>query len=1189
MMNADNYENDDKDLEEGLKEGCILTEFSEVEKVNEIIDEISLCVGDLIYKEKCDEVLTKIVDEYLEQAHLIDPHLDQLLKKLLDVVLKENVNKEEMDIAFRYLYLFAKLRGYKNLTRKFPHEVKDIEPILSLLSKQTKEDPWETSYMLLLWLSMICLIPFDMKRFDDPNKTKEAKIEPISVRIIDFGKMYLLMPAEKTQEAASVMLAKFLTRPDISPIHLKPFVDWCLEAMQSSQSLIGVKQAKGCLRSIALIFKFGKREELYPMCSHVLHSILKLSFLETEITVLRTLAVKCIQRIGMALLKPRVASWRYQRGNRFLDSSLTGEKAVSSSIVNDASDEDDDIDVPDDIETVVEVLLIGLKDKYTVVRWSSAKGIGRITNRLPKDFANDVLESILSSFTLAEESGAWHGGCLSLAELGRRGLLLPERLHQVVPVLVKSLNYDERHGASSVGSNVRDAACYLAWAFARAYEPTTLLRHIPQIARSLLITALFDREVNCRRAASAAFQENVGRQGSFPHGIDIVTLVDYFSVGNRSNSYTKITPKIAAFGDYTNSFIDHLVDVRLGHWDEDIRWLAAKTMNKLTRFKPHYVAEKVLDKIVPLCTSFDQISRHGSIIMVAEIFHALNEVEMNCGQVGILSRNSKLREIFRIVKILKDASLFNGLSGEKMRSACSHLITRISECSQEITIPRTTNESWAELLHDTLSNLHRFTYADEICNLAISALSAMNQISLTATPFASFTTSDAQLTDGKGHVDDAVQQYLDCLKSETESKRCGYAQAVGSLPKPVLEGRLMLVLERLFYASQMIHKWDTSFADSRRDAIKALNRVCQTVGVSEEGNPEYGLCCKNVPQIYDVLFTALEDYTRDSRGDVGSYVRGAAITALHDITTLLSEKKSDLLSAQLVGKIMKKMLRQACEKIHKTRELAVANFASLLHNECLTNIPDRDYLQRYFPASSKNFNMVELFKRLTKALNLDHYAYETLLGLVVSVGDLTQSLAEASSKALLNYLRNISCDVSKVATIQRNLTAILKAFLKNNRIYVPLFKTLNKILVKGCFEPLNSDEYVEMHLELLEQIKSEIFRTTNAQKVILSVPIFSNFLFITNQQVRTKVLYRMMIFLCHRFPIVRKTAATQLYEKLNIFADLITDSDQYETTCMHLLEIEWDQEPIENLKPIRDQICLYFKVPVPQLKSKSAA
>lgn len=56
-----------------------------------------------------------------------------------------------------------------------------------------------------------------------------------------------------------------------------------------------------------------------------------------------------------------------------------------------------------------------------------------------------ILTSIV--YTSFQVDGAWHGGCLALAELGRRGLLLPQRLEDVVPIILNALKYDERRGS----------------------------------------------------------------------------------------------------------------------------------------------------------------------------------------------------------------------------------------------------------------------------------------------------------------------------------------------------------------------------------------------------------------------------------------------------------------------------------------------------------------------------------------------------------------------------------------------------------------------------------------------------------------------------------------------------------------------------------------------------------------------
>lgn len=64
-----------------------------------------------------------------------------------------------------------------------------------------------------------------------------------------------------------------------------------------------------------------------------------------------------------------------------------------------------------------------------------------------QEFGDEVASSILSVFEgVSASETTWHGGCLALAELARRGLLLPPRLPSTAGIVEKGLLYDVRRG-----------------------------------------------------------------------------------------------------------------------------------------------------------------------------------------------------------------------------------------------------------------------------------------------------------------------------------------------------------------------------------------------------------------------------------------------------------------------------------------------------------------------------------------------------------------------------------------------------------------------------------------------------------------------------------------------------------------------------------------------------------------------
>ncbi|GLD96043.1 hypothetical protein PINS_up004721 [Pythium insidiosum] len=452
--------------------------FMEREQVQALIQELVAATPEQLEASGASEgsfdrtSIQAILDRYQEQPHLLDPHLRDLLAPILDQVQaiirdvyrercaeRATVDGDTVDSGasrtfpcqiyrnpilhrlFQVIYQLCKVRGFKTVVKLLPHEVSDFEPTLLMLQSQDRTDhsTWETRYVLLLWLSMLCLVPFDLQTIDSSSIGPSSTHNSIVASILTLCKEYLADSGAK-QLAAAVCLSRLLSRPDMEAHHLHRFLSWADAELRRAADLLAATSGStpmssadwraqqfkitGVMRCLAYLAKYSPRE-LHSAASGIYFaSVMRLIAQLTEddsrggatsSTLHRKLSVKLVQRLGLLYLPPRVQPWRYQRGLRSLELNLQSLGLKTSSLANTAGStsaqpqqppqpEDDANDavalesVLDQLEQIVDALLCGLRDKDTVVRWSAAKGIGRITGRLPFEYADDIVQSVLELF-----------------------------------------------------------------------------------------------------------------------------------------------------------------------------------------------------------------------------------------------------------------------------------------------------------------------------------------------------------------------------------------------------------------------------------------------------------------------------------------------------------------------------------------------------------------------------------------------------------------------------------------------------------------------------------------------------------------------------------------------------------------------------------------------------------------------
>ncbi|PPQ80979.1 hypothetical protein CVT25_015132 [Psilocybe cyanescens] len=1072
---------------------------------------------------------TSMLDAYQEQSYLLDPYLEQLVAPVVEV-LKDYVktsianptDKGDTWHAHRtanMLYCYVKFRGYKTIVRFFPHEIADLSMALEfmLIPHGIVETHWHwpVRYVMLLWLYIICLIPFDLAQFDETDQIGQTAKTLESVAKTYIG------AAGLEKEAAALLLSRLYIRKDTGA-GFHNFVEEARSFLQTTTD--DLFKAIGLLKVLCEVVKSGSAEQVQDELPTLrsIATIIQETTTYANNTIIRKLRSKLISRVGLRLLP--TSSGNIKRQARTL-------------IADEVSDEhggyQEEIEVPDEIEDILEQTLAALQDRDTVVRWSAAKGVARIAQRLPKDFAGQVLETVMGLFEIhsvaaaslydlpAIAEGTWHGACLACAEFARRSLVEPGHLPQLIGWLSKALYFDLRKGAHSIGSNVRDAAAYVLWALARTQDQTALIPHATNLAQRLTAVALYDREIHIRRAASAAFQEHVGRTSLFPHGIDVLGKTDFYAVSIRKHAFLVAAPQVSEHVEYRKFLLDHLLDVVLRHWDLSMRELGSQSLRLIITINLHVLAPRAIEKSVKLLESLDSTDVHGGLTALSEIALAYKEDKSDPSAL-----EGHLRSIFRHLKHV-DANTLTTTRNELIASAACRLIANSITVTEINLGARSSVPGWKKIVDNGLK--HR------IALLIV------------------------ELKRGPSVMQQGLARLLGVINYNTHPK---------SLP------------EAIDYLLDTVKPTTKANIETRRSCFVAIPQILTLIAPQLTSL----LSSDVLNTLLDAMLAGLDDYTLDERGDVGSWVRIACIQGLTTISELLFGVGGSIpdfesyFSPQKYHAVATGLLKQGVERLDNVRQTAGVCVVRLLNAPLPLvdgserwRLPALDLLNELFqnPSDQSGWNDGNwLFPRGMRLLEVPQYRKDVLSGIVISIGSKTDSTQKPVANSLVKFAQGLPlvrgpASSYSLLELVADLISHAKSNMTSNAVVVPVFQTFTILLEADVLRQLPSEPSGLQSLKTLVHMTTKnIDKLKSVQRIHESMKIFVNVL--SFEEIRSEKLSLLSDFLTHPFPkaclfivagagAVRSDTAEYLYILLQS-ADLGLETDAIEDI---LLETEW--------------------------------
>jgi len=164
-----------------------------------------------------------------------------------------------------------------------------------------------------------------------------------------------------------------------------------------------------------------------------------------------------------------------------------------------------------------------------------------------------------------------------------------------------------------------------------------------------------------------------------------------------------------------------------------------------------------------------------------------------------------------------------------------------------------------------------------------------------------------------------------------------------------------------------------------------------------------------------------------------------------------------------------------------------------------------------------------------------------LSGLVISVGGLSSHVFKHSAEALVKFIKELNRGGNKnvTAKISEDLLRILQTNQLDDRVVVPLLKSLGHLFSHDCLDFLTPDQY-SLTEQIIVSITAEMKQTKNISKIFICIDVLCELLRFEDPT-RMKSIQRLFTSgLMSRYPKVREYAGQQIYGTLQI-ADFLDE------------------------------------------------